>query len=90
MKAIIVVLFIILSLVSVSFAQDTHVQGYYRQDGTYVQPHYRTHQDNTPLNNYGQQGNVNPYTGQRGYDVQPQPFQQAPIGPMNLYPGRGR
>lgn len=55
---------------------DESVQGYYRKDGTYVQPHHRTAPDHNPYNNYGTQGNVNPYTGQAGtvnpYN-QPQP-----------------
>ena len=45
---------------------DTYVQGYTKQDGTYVQPHYRTNANNTKLDNYSTQGNVNPYTGQEG------------------------
>lgn len=49
-----------------SFAQNTRVDGYTRRDGTYVQPHVRTNPDNTRTNNYGSQGNVNPYTGQQG------------------------
>jgi hypothetical protein len=61
-----------------SFAQgNNQVQGYTRQDGTYVQPHYRTNPDNNRLNNYGTQGNVNPYTGQAGTVnpyAQPNPY----------------
>lgn len=45
---------------------DTYVNGHFRQDGTYVQPHYRTNPDSTRLNNYGTQGNFNPHTGQQG------------------------
>lgn len=48
-----------------AFAQ-VNVDGYYRRDGTYVQPHHRTQPDNSLLNNYSTQGNVNPYTGQSG------------------------
>lgn len=43
-----------------------HVNGYYRSDGTYVQPHYRSDPDGDPNNNYSHKGNVNPYTGKRG------------------------
>lgn len=39
------------------------VQGYYRQDGTYVAPHYRTAPDGNPYNNYSYPGNYNPNTG---------------------------
>ncbi len=47
-------------------ASDTRVDGYIRKDGTYVQPHMRTTPNNTRTDNYGSQGNVNPYTGQQG------------------------
>ena len=46
-----------------AFAQ-THVQGYYRKDGTYVQPHMRSTPDSNPYNNYSYPGNYNPNTGQ--------------------------
>lgn len=42
------------------------VEGYTRPDGTYVQPHYRTAPNNTPMDNYGTRGNTNPFTGQPG------------------------
>ena len=42
------------------------VQGYTRQDGTYVQPHYQTNPNNTRSDNYGTSGNYNPYTGSYG------------------------
>ncbi len=45
---------------------DTYVNGYYRNDGTYVQPHYRTSPDQNRYNNYSSQGNSNPYTGNQG------------------------
>lgn len=41
----------------------TRVRGYYRKDGTYVQPHYRSNPDGNPYNNWSYPGNVNPYTG---------------------------
>ena len=46
----------------ISYAQ-VHVNGYYRKNGTYVQPHMRSSPDNNPYNNYSYPGNVNPYTG---------------------------
>lgn len=52
--------------IAVPATADTYVRGYTRQDGTYVQPHYRTDRDNDRSNNYSSQGNVNPYTGQTG------------------------
>lgn len=45
---------------------DDYVRGYTRNDGTYVQPHYQTERNNTKLDNYSTQGNVNPYTGKAG------------------------
>ena len=43
---------------------DEYVQGYYRSNGTYVQPYSRSDPDGNPYNNYGYPGNLNPYTGQ--------------------------
>ena len=43
------------------------VRGYVRRDGTYVQPHHRTRSDSTSSNNWSSSGNVNPFTGKRGY-----------------------
>lgn len=45
-----------------SFAQ-VKVKGYYRKDGTYVKPHYRSNPDGNPYNNWSYPGNTNPYTG---------------------------
>lgn len=35
------------------WAQDVHVRGYTRSNGTYVQPHVRSAPDGNPYNNYG-------------------------------------
>ena len=40
-----------------------YVRGYYRKDGTYVRPHYRSAPDGNPYNNYSFPGNYNPNTG---------------------------
>ncbi len=45
---------------------DVSVDGHYRSDGTYVQPHYRSNPDGNFSNNWSTYGNVNPYTGQWG------------------------
>ena len=65
---------------SSAFAQGSvRVDGYTTKNGTYVAPHYRSAPDNTRSNNYGTQGNVNPYTGQQG--TQPaQPSYGNPYG----------
>lgn len=71
---------------TVAFAADVRVNGYVRQDGTYVQPHMRTAPDNTINNNYTTAPNVNPYTGQPG-TIQPQPsYQPNPY----VQPGNGQ
>lgn len=56
----------VLACVSLPSVADTYVRGYVRDNGTYVQPHYKTNSDSTMSNNYSTQGNVNPYTGQPG------------------------
>lgn len=45
---------------------DTYVEGYYRKDGTYVAPHYRSDADGRTDNNWSEKGNQNPYTGKWG------------------------
>lgn len=52
-------------------AQDTYVDGYYRNDGTYVAPHYRTNPNDSRLDNWSTQGNTNPYTGSMGNQPRP-------------------
>lgn len=56
---------IALTLSTVALA-DTHVKGYYKQNGTYVEPHYRSSPNNTKADNFSTKGDVNPYTGQEG------------------------
>lgn len=48
---------------AVTFAA-VHVNGYYRKDGTYVSPHFRSNPDGNPTNNWSYPGNTNPYTGE--------------------------
>jgi hypothetical protein len=57
--------FIILCVFSAPLAASAavHVNGYYRKDGTYVAPHYRSDPDSSPYNNWSYPGNVNPYSG---------------------------
>lgn len=50
---------------------DTYVNGYFRKNGTYVQPHYRSDPDGDPSNNWTTRGNVNPYTGELGTKAYP-------------------
>lgn len=59
------IIFILMVLPLASLA-DSYVKGYQRSNGTYVQGHYRTTQDNSIPNNYSSYGNTNPYTGNSG------------------------
>lgn len=71
---------------SASNASDVYVNGYYKSNGTYVNAYHRTSPDNTPNNNYGTAGNVNPYTGNNGR----LPRNNAlPSGEYNLGNGQG-
>lgn len=47
-----------------------YVDGYMRSDGTYVDGYNRSSPDNTNINNYSTQGNINPYTGSAGTRAQ--------------------
>lgn len=45
----------------------TSVKGYIKKNGTYVAPYFRSNKDSTKLNNYSTKGNVNLFTGKKGY-----------------------
>jgi hypothetical protein len=45
---------------------DVYVKGYFRADGTYVEPHMRSAPDGVAPNNWTAEGNVNPHTGKEG------------------------
>lgn len=51
---------------SIAQAKDVYVKGYYRKDGTYVKPHYRSAPNHTKSDNWSSFGNVNPHTGKIG------------------------
>jgi len=54
MRIVSIVLSTCLILVSIGVASaDVYVDGYYRSDGTYVQPHVRSSPDGQRWNNYG-------------------------------------
>ena len=63
MKKLILILIAVL-IATPAFAG--RVRGYYRKNGTYVQPHYRSNPDSSTRNNYSTKGNYNPYTGKQG------------------------
>jgi hypothetical protein len=60
-----VILISCLLIVKAGLAQ-TYTQGYTKQDGTHVVPHYSSSPNSTNRDNYSTQGNVNPYTGSAG------------------------
>lgn len=51
---------------TVSVAAQVHVRGYYKKNGTYVAPHYRSSPNSSRLDNWSTKGNANPYTGKPG------------------------
>ena len=57
---------IFLLFVGTAHAQ-VHQNGYFRQDGTYIAPTNRTIPNQTQSDNYSNQGNFNPYSGQYGH-----------------------
>lgn len=40
--------------------------GYNKSNGTYVEPHYKTENNNTNTDNYSSKDNTNPYTSKEG------------------------
>ena len=48
-------------------AEAAYTRGYMKRNGTYVSGYHRTSADRTRINNYSIRGNVNPYTGKKGY-----------------------
>lgn len=62
-KVILSTLFLVIALISFS---QVYVRGYYKKNGTYVEPHYRSNPDGIVENNWSYPGNVNPYTGRIG------------------------
>ena len=66
MKKLIALLGLALLAMVGAASADQSVNGYYRNDGTYVQPYYRSSPDSSYNNNWNVSPNVNPYTGQRG------------------------
>ncbi len=69
MKKLIILALVVLSIITFltrAYA-DVWVRGYYRNNGTYVAPHYRSNPDGNCRNNWSTYPNINPYTGRRGY-----------------------
>ena len=66
MNSIKMILLAALAIFTISGYADVHVNGYTKQDGTYVEPHYRSNPDGNVNNNWSTKGNTNPYTGEKG------------------------
>ncbi|MBU1091893.1 hypothetical protein KKA27_03480 [Patescibacteria group bacterium] len=46
----------------------SYTRGYYRRStGSYVMPYYKSNRDSFKWNNFSSKGNVNPFTGKKGY-----------------------
>jgi hypothetical protein len=63
----IMALFFLLLFSTIAIAY-THVHGYSKKNGAYVMPHYRTNPNHTKHDNWSTKGNVNPFTGKKGYN----------------------
>ncbi|MBM0636862.1 hypothetical protein LNU06_01620 [Campylobacter sp. VicNov18] len=59
----------LIGILGTSAFADVYVNGYYRKDGTYVEPHYRSNPNDTTYDNCTTKGNRNPYTGKYGTRV---------------------
>lgn len=46
---------------------DIFINGYFKKNGTYVQPHFKTAPNSSMFDNYSTKGNYNPYTGKPGW-----------------------
>lgn len=65
-KKIITLGVVLLTTIASSAMADVDVNGYTRQDGTYVSPYHRSDPNGTTSDNWSTKGNVNPYTGKEG------------------------
>ena len=74
MKKIISIIYLFFLIQNVCLAE-TYVNGYFKNDGSYVEPHYRSSPNQTNLDNYSTKGNSNPYNyseGARAQDYSPE------------------
>lgn len=65
MKGFLILLSMLYPALSIAYS-DVKVEGYYRSDGTYVVPHYRSKPNSTVNDNWSTYGNINPRTGEHG------------------------
>lgn len=66
MKNIALIFFLFTGIVA--YSQNTRIQnGYYKpSSGVYVNPHMKTNQNGTNIDNFSTKNNTNPYTGVKG------------------------
>ena len=63
----IITVFVAIALSGIAMSQSqVYVNGYYKSNGTYVAPHYRTAPNNNVYDNWSTYPNYNPYTGKQG------------------------
>jgi len=72
-KSIAVLILAILTMFVFASVADAavRVSGYYKSNGTYVAPYYRSNSDGNFYNNWSTKGNINPYTGSIGTKTTP-------------------
>jgi hypothetical protein len=90
MKVLTIVAIAVVALVTADFAlaaDRVRVRGYFRKDGTYVQPQYRTAPDGRFYDNWSTYGNLNPYTGEFGQEAVSQLGETAGFGAV-IQPAR--
>lgn len=58
---------LIIGSLALSAYADKSVKGYTKKDGTVVAPYHKTEPNGRKDDNYSSKGNVNPYTGKKGY-----------------------
>lgn len=83
-KILLAVLFTCIAFSGDQAQGDDYVRGYYRSNGTYVAPHYRSSRDGNFSNNWSTYPNINPYTGQMGSRISP--YSPRISGPSLDYP----
>lgn len=71
-------LWITLTVISQVNPNYHRVEGYYRSNGTYVAPHYRTNPNSTINDNYSTKPNINPWTGEPG-SIEPEYYDRGSL-----------
>lgn len=70
-RALLIGLFFLITTIALCFSAKAEavvrVKSYFKKSGTYVQSYYRSNNDRYKSNNYSTKGNINPYTGKKGY-----------------------